>query len=84
MLVLAWVRVNVCCPVEAEVKLVAVFWIATPVSSLGSELELTVKYTVPPARLIAVEPSESRKVRLIVLVSPLTTLSIVFPSLAMV
>lgn len=53
-------------------------------SSEGSELELTVKYTVPPARLIGVLPSDSRNVRLTVRVSPLITLLIVLPSLAIV
>lgn len=52
------------------------------VSLAGSELALTVKETVPPARLMGVEPSDSKKVKLTVRVSPLMTFVIVRPSLA--
>lgn len=83
-MVSAWVSVKLCWPVAALVKLVAVFWKALLVSSEGSALELTVKYTVPPERLIGVLPSDCRKVRLTVLVSPRMTLLIVFPIFAIV
>ncbi len=41
---------------------------------------LTEKYTVPPVKLMGVVPSDSKKVRLIVLVSPLMQFAIVLPS----
>jgi hypothetical protein len=84
MLVSVCVNVKVCCPVDAEVKLVADFCMALLVSSAGSELALTVKYAVPPVRLIGVEPSASRNVKLICLVSPLITLEITLPNFAIV
>lgn len=77
-----WVRVKVCCPFVASVKLVADLAISAPVSSEGSELGFTVKVAVPPVRSTAVEPSDCKKVKFTCLVSPLITLAIVFPVFA--